>query len=631
VEESSWQLDLEQAISAANVPTLLMVLVQMTGDLRWLEPPYHPVRSSGLTDEESGGLPVAVQAEIRAAALEAILAWRRGTPVALPNPTPELLTRMLSVSMGESVPDEYGPMVAVELQGGDFDRDVPAAPPTGFSVLIIGAGVSGLCAAVLLQQAGIDYTIIEKNDRVGGTWWENRYPGCGVDTPNHLYSFSFAPHDWTRFYSLRCELEGYLEAVADGFGAHPHIRFRTEVRSASYDEAARAWTVVVDDGSGAQELRASVVISAVGGLHLPKLPDIPGLERFAGPSFHTSRWPDGLDLAGKRVGVVGTGATSMQVVPAIAGEVEHLTIFQRSPQWAAPFDKFQMPVPEPLRHLLREVPLYQRWYRIRLGWIFNDKVYPALRKDPAWTKPDRSVNAINDGHRRHFVRYMKKQLGERQDLLDDVVPDYPPFGKRMLLDNGWFRTLVRDNVTLVTEPIAEVVEDGVVTRSGEHHQLDVLVLASGFRAVQFLSGLDIRGRNGVALSDVWQGDDARAFLGLAVPGFPNFFCLYGPNTGTGHGGSYMFLAECQMRYIMSILRQMFADGIETVECRRDVYEEYNVRVDAQHAEMVWTHPKVETYYRNKRGRVVVTSPWRVVDFWHMTKHADLGDFATERL
>lgn len=621
---------LEQAIAVANVPTLLMVLVQMTGDLTWLDPPFRPVRPRGLTDDESGGLPEDVQRRVRAAALEAIIQWRAGRPVALPSPSDELLTRMLSVSMGEEVPPEYGPMIATELRGSEASfASLPIRPPDGFHVVIIGAGVSGLCAAVLFKEAGISFTIVEKNRWLGGTWWENRYPGCGVDTPNHLYSFSFAPHDWTLYFSMRDELQEYLESVATKYDLHPHIRFRSEVTSARYQEGRQRWTVDIETEGRADRLEADVVISAVGGLHHPKLPDIKGLDRFAGPAFHTARWPEGLSTAGRRVAVVGTGATAMQVVPAIAGDAAQVTIFQRSPQWAAPFDKFQVPVPEPLRYLIRTVPLYQRWYRIRLGWIFNDKVYPALQKDPDWPHPDRSVNVINDGYRRHFTRYIRQQLGDRQDLLPAVLPDYPPFGKRMLLDNGWYRTLTRDNVELVTDPIEEVVPDGLVTKSGRHHPADVLVLASGFHAARFLYGLDIRGRGGVSITEMWGEEDARAYLGLAIPGFPNFFCLYGPNTGTGHGGSLMFLTECQMRYIMSVLRQMFERDLGAVECRADVHDAYNRRVDEQHGRMVWTHPGMSTYYRNSRGRVVVTNPWRVVDFWHITREADLGDFITE--
>lgn len=626
---------LRTAIAMANIPTLLMVLVQLTGNLLWLENPYRPTRNTGIDDNDTGGLLKRIQAEIREAAYHSIRAWRAGRPVALPVPSEDLLVRMLSVSMGEPIPDEYGLLIAAELgidSGSPTTREKEdgAKPPARFNVIIIGAGVSGLCAAIKLHQVGISYTIIERNETVGGTWLENHYPGAGVDTPNHLYSFSFAQHDWSHYFSFRDELHAYLERIATEFAIRPHIRLQTEVVKAAYDESSQGWTVEVrGSGRTRETLRANVVISAVGAFNPPKIPNIKGWETFEGPCFHTARWPEGLDLKGKKVAIIGNGASAMQVVPAIADTVSHLSVFQRSPQWAAPFEKLHAPVPDPVRWLLREVPLYQAWYRLRLGWTFNDKVHASLQKDPSWTKQDRSINRTNEAHRQFFTRYIKSELGDRQDLLAKSLPKYPPFGKRMLLDNGWFRTLTKEHVDLVMDPIAEVRSDHVVTRSGTEYDADLIILATGFDVVRFLAPMEIRGRSGTTLQEEWDDDDARAYLGLAVPGFPNFFCLFGPNTGTAHGGSYVFIAECQMQYIMTLLKQMFAAGIGSVECRREVHAEYNERVDAANNAMIWTHPGMETYYRNSRGRVVYTNPWRIVDYWHMTRHAELNDYVLE--
>ena len=586
-----------------------------------------------MDDNPTGGLPVPIQDEIRAAAVDALIAWRAGKPVALPEPSDELLVRMLSVSMGEQVPPEYGPMIAWELGLRRASRDdggIEVDPPDGFNVLVIGAGVSGIAAAVKLQAAGIPYTVVEKHETVGGTWWENRYPGAGVDTPSALYSFSFAENDWSLYFALRDELHDYLERVATDFGVRPSIRFSTEVLEASYDEPAQGWTVRVRCGDGSIEtLRASVVISAVGAFSRPKMPAIPGLDQFEGPCVHTARWPDGLEVGGRRVAVIGNGASAMQVLPAIAEEAASVTAFQRSPQWAAPFDQFQTPVPEPVRFLAGEVPLYQKWYRVRSGWTFNDRIHPALQKDPSWPHPERAVNEINDRHRKFLTRYIESQIGDRPDLLEEVVPDYPPFGKRILLDNGWYRSLTRDDVRLVTEPIEEVRRDRVVTRSGAEHEVDVLVCATGFDVVRFLAPIEVRGRSGRSLRETWDDDDARAYLGTAVPDFPNFFMLYGPNTQAGHGGSLIGATEAQLHYIMDLLQRMFARGVGSVECRREVYDEYNQRVDEAHERMVWTHPGMSTYYRNSRGRVVVNTPFRIVDFWHMTRTADLDDYVVE--
>ena len=628
--ESGEEQRFAQAVAIANIPTLLMLLVQLTGELRWLEEPYRPIRPRGINDNDTGGLPQPIQNEIRAAALDAILAWRAGRPIAIPEPPPQLRLKMLSRAMAEEVPAEYDCIIAAELFP---EREEPAQKlpvPDGFEVIIVGAGVSGLCAAINLKRAGIPFTILEKSATVGGTWWDNRYPGAGVDTPNHLYSYSFAPYDWSKYYALRDELHAYLEYVADKFDLRSNIRFETEVKSANYDKQAQRWLVSVADAAGArQTLNANVVISAVGIFNPIKMPEIKGLDRFAGPCFHTARWPADLDLKSKRVAMIGNGASAMQIGPEIQNDVASLTIFQRSSHWVAPNPQFRLEIPQPLRFLMREVPLYRLWYRLRLGWTFGDRTHPALQKDSAWPNSDRSLNRINDSHRAYFTRYITSEIGERTDLLDQVVPQYPPFGKRMLLDNGWYRMLRNQRVKLVSDPILEILPDRIVTRDGSEHPADVLVVATGFDVLRFLTSFEARGRSRRTLREVWDDDNARAYLGTAIPDFPNFFCLYGPNLQPGHGGSIMFVIEMQMRYIMDLLRQMLQQRIGAVECRQEVHDAYNQQVDDAHANMVWTHPGVETYYRNERGRVVVNSPFKNSRFYEMTQAANLDDFLIE--
>jgi 4-hydroxyacetophenone monooxygenase len=619
-----------EAVAIANIPTLLMVLVQLTGELHWLEEPYRPQRARGMNDNDTGGLPEAIQAEVRQAALEAILAWRAGRPVAIPEPSPELRLKMLSRAVAEEVPTEYDPIIAADLPLAQNEVTERLPVPDGFKVLIIGAGVSGLCAAIKLQQAGIPFTILEKSAKLGGIWRDNRYPGAGVDTPNHLYSYTFAPYDWSMYFALRDELHAYLEHVADKFNLRPHIRFETEVKSADYDKETQRWKVAVQQADGSREtLTTNILISAVGIFNPIKLPDIKGLDRFAGPCCHTAEWPADVDLTGKHVAMIGNGASAMQVGPEIQHTVKSLTIFQRSPHWVAPNEQFRKPIPEALRFLLREVPLYRAWYRIRLGWTFGDRIHATLQKDPNWQYADRSLNKINDSHRAYFTQYIVSELGDRTDLLDLVVPTYPPFGKRMLMDNGWYRMLRNERVKLVADPIVEIGADRVITKDGSEYEADVLIIATGFDVLRFLTAFEARGRSGRSLREVWEDDNAKAYLGTTIPDFPNFFCLYGPNLQPGHGGSLIFVVEMQMRYIMDVLKKVLTQGLGAVECRQDVHDAYNERIDQAHANMVWTHPGMETYYRNARGRIVVNSPYRNTTFYEMTRTANLGDFVVE--
>ena len=620
---------LDEATAVANVPTLACMLVQLTGDAEWIHGRFVPSRTRGLEDNDDGGLSSEVQAEVRAAAAVELRKWFAGSPPALPEPPGALVREMMSVSLGEDIPADYIPMIRHELGlVTEAAGKGPAAVPPGFTALIIGAGISGLCAAIQLAKAGIPYTIVERSHELGGVWFENRYPGAACDVPSHLYSFSFAPYRWSRFFAGSREIHAYLSDVADRFAVRDQIRFGLEVIEARWDQTRSMWDADVrrDDGS-IETLSASMMVSGVGAFNKPRLPDVPGLDTFEGVSVHTARYPDaGLDLVGKSVVLVGNGASAMQVAPAIADQVAALTVVQRTPQWVAPFPKFGEAISAPLRRLLDEVPLYRRWYRLRLSWAFNDKLYDALTRDPEWNGGGKSINRINDAHRLGLTAYMEQELGEARHLLPKVLPDYPPFGKRMLLDNGWFRTRARPNVTHVAGAVVRATPTGVVTEDGIEHPADVIIWATGFDVVNLLAPMRVRGLGGVELHTEWDGDDARAYLGTVIPGFPNFFCLYGPNTQFGHGGSLISVLERQMHYVMSLLGQMFARGVATVDVRRDVYENYNRAVDDTHAHLVWSAPGVDGYYRNSKGRIVVNNPFRILEVWQRTETASLDDY-----
>ena len=616
-----------KALEDVSIPTLLLSCVHMSGDAGILDGPLRP---QGLfLNEVQGYMSEEDKAKARALALDAIRAWRdRGCPE--PEPVkPELLKRMMDWLVCESVPDEYVQMLLeeMELDGGDARAVKPVADradAAALPVLIIGCGMSGLLAAIRLQEAGFPYVVIEKNEGVGGTWWENSYPGARVDVGNHFYCYSFEPSDdWTEFFAQQPELQSYFQRVMDKHGVTKHVRWKTEVLGATWDDTKASWTVELSSG---ETIEARAVISAVGQLNRPFVPEIPG--RFDGPSFHTARWDHSVDLTGKRVVMIGAGATGFQVAPAIADRVGHLTVIQRSAQWMFPNPNYHAAVGPGMKWALRHLPFYGRWYRFLLFWPGCDKGLAAAKVDPAWEPQQRSVSEVNDFARMMFTEWIKSQLEDRPDLIDKVVPDYPATGKRTLQDNGsWLATLKRPNVELVRGGVARLEPDGVVDSHGVKHLADVVVFATGFRANDLLLPMKITGRGGADLRAHW-GTRPRAFLGMTVPGFPNFFMLYGPSTNLASGGSLIFHSECQVRYVAQCLQLLAERHAAAMEPRPERYDDWYARTQAEMRTMVWASPHIEhSFYKNADGEVNGLSPWRLVDYWSWTRTVNAEDYA----
>jgi 4-hydroxyacetophenone monooxygenase len=623
---------LAEAVRSGHVPSMLMVLFQLTGDRKWLSDPYRPTPARGLDDHPTGGLSEELQEEIRTAVVDAVTTWARGTPAAVPTPTGALLGEMASWCFADAVPDEYQDMMAVQMGFGEHpDTVVPVPDPerarrTDFSVAIIGAGISGMYAALRMREIGVPYVIIERADDVGGVWRENTYPGAGVDTPSDLYSFPFFHHPWSVYFARQAEVLQYLHDIADEFDLYPDIRFGTEVDAAEWSDDDQCWTLTVTSANGERSrLIASAVISAVGLFKEPSIPDLPGMDTFDGPIFHSSRWPDDLDLAGKRLAVVGTGASAMQIVPATADVASEVTVFQRTPQWIAPVPRYFHQVPADVHWLFEHMPYYRGWYRVRLGWTFNDTAHPSMQLDPEWEHLDRSSNRINDRHRRFFLQYIEQQLAERPDLLAKSVPAYPPYGKRLLMDNGWYDAIKKPGVELVDDGVAAITPTGLRTAGGDEYGCDVIALCTGFDTNRYLQPIEFHGRDGMRLHDMWEDDSSSAYLGVMTKNFPNLFFMYGPATNAG-GGSFLSLADSWLRCITALIREMVDSGAGAVVPKADVHDEYNRAMDAANERMVWSHPGMGTYVRNSRGRVTVNMPWRIVDYWHMTAYMSLAGF-----
>lgn len=637
------QLDRLKSIAAnANQPALTTALFQITGDRKWISEPFLPTRTKGLFRHDNGGLDADTLERFQHEAAEALDEYLATRHVAIPEPSTKQINDMMSACMGQTIPIEYADMQRFEMQHSAFTADtlaqaqeVPRFNSAGQSrleqntdvpVLIVGAGVSGLALASRLEQAGIRYEIIDKLDEIGGTWVLNDYPGSGVDVPSYLYSFSNYKHYWSTHFGKRDEVQSYMRNFSDAHGITQRIRFNTEALSADFDEDTGTWSTRVSGPDGGRTIRSRFFISAVGLLSKAAIPDFPGMDDYKGSVFHSTQWPEKLELTDKNVTVIGAGASSMQVVPAIANKVKSLKVVQRSPQWVAPADGYFEEVDDDVTLLMENLPFYHSWYRFRLSWAFNDKNYDALQRDPEWTDQSRSINAINEGHRKYFLNYIQQKLGDEPDLMEASTPDYPPFGKRMLLDNGWYDTLKMPHVELVTGSVKAFSSTGVILTDGTEIDSDVIVLCTGFQARKLIQPLAVNGAHNTTLKGVWGDDNAFAYMGMAVPEFPNLFIMYGPNTNPGHGGSFVFLAECQARYIIQAMQNWADSDALALDVRHDVHDLYNEAVDKQHAGMVWSHPGMSTYYRNAEGRVVATLPWRVVDYWKMTKHFESADY-----
>jgi cation diffusion facilitator CzcD-associated flavoprotein CzcO len=479
--------------------------------------------------------------------------------------------------------------------------------PTEVDVAIVGGGFSGLGAAIRLKQRGNDdFIVLERHGEVGGTWHANTYPGCACDVPSHLYSFSFAPNpDWSNTYSPQPEIGAYLRRCVDDFGVRDKIRLRNEVTAGEWNDDGRRWELETSGGP----VRARVVVGALGPLTEPKVPELPGLDRFEGATFHSARWDHDYELAGKRVASIGTGASAIQYVPAIQPLVERLHVFQRTPPWIVPHSS--RPITAPERWLYRRLPAAQRALR---GGIYVTRELLVL----GFVKDPRLMKVVERVARRH----MRRQISD-PELRGRVTPDYRIGCKRILPSNRWYPALGQPNVDLVTAGIREVRPRSIVDADGIEREVDAIVFGTGFQVTDMPGAKALRGRDGQLLNDVWHGSP-RAHLGATVPGFPNLFLLLGPNTGLGHS-SMVYMIESQINYMLDALRVMEERGIDTVDVRPDTVERYNRELDARMSETVWS-TGCASWYLDDTGRNATLWPdwtWR---FRQRTAHFDATEY-----
>ncbi|MDW3686338.1 NAD(P)/FAD-dependent oxidoreductase [Cupriavidus sp. CV2] len=481
--------------------------------------------------------------------------------------------------------------------------------PGADQIVIIGAGVAGMCMGIRLKQAGIDdFVILEKAGTVGGTWRDNTYPGCGCDIPSHLYSFSFAPKpDWSSAYSPQPEIHRYLQHCAERFGLLGHIHFGIEVTEARYDEGACLWQVSTGNGD---TIAARILVSGTGQLNRPLAPDIPGLDSFAGTAFHCARWRHDADLRGKQVAVIGNGASALQFIPRIAPEAGKLTVFQRSANWVLPRNGEAYTVEQQAR-FGRHHPWTARLHRWHL-YLQRELRFGRMQRDSG---RNRELETLA----RRYLAHMIADPALRAKL----TPDYPIGCKRILISDDFYQALKRPNVQVETTRIARVDADAVVTADGARHPADAIIFATGFDARSFLAPIRIHGRHGRTLADQWR-EDPEAYLGMTAPGFPNLFVLYGPNTNLGHN-SIIFMLECQARYVLQCIQACRSARFASMEVRPEVVTRFNQALQAAIGQTAWAG-SCSSWYKSASGRVINNWSSHATAYWWKTRKPDWGHF-----
>ena len=621
---------IRSAIDEASVPALLMSMIHMTGDLTLFEELPHPFMLIAM--DLQGAMSEADKKTVRERAFDVVRSYRdRGCPPPFV-PNPEQMRVMLDVMSAGQVTEEYLDYIAADLRFSDADQCGPvlrSSPEqrSEFPVVVVGCGEAGILAGIKLKHAGVPFTIVERQSGAGGTWRANRYPGCRVDIANQYYSYSFEPTDhWSHYYSEQPEILKYLNDVMTKHDIAPHVLFNTAVVGAKWDDESATWRVVTRSAGGAEEtLTARALICAVGQFSNAVIPDIQGVNRFRGPSFHTANWRDDVDLTDKRIAVIGAGASGFQLVPAIADITARVEVYQRTPQWMAPNVSYHEAIGAGAKWAIRHLPYYGRWLRFVSWWPLTDAAVERVTIDPDWDTGGKSCSASNHELREALIAWMQA-FTDDEELLAKVTPDYPPMGKRTLQDNGtWLKTLQRDDVELINDRIAEITCDGVTTADGVHRPIDVLVWATGFDVNHQLGPLNIQGLGGLELNTAW-GDSPYAYLGITVPGFPNFFCMYGPGTNAVNGTSIIYNSECQMRYITGCIDMVLAAGAASAMPRAEVCSDYDRRNQEWLKTMVYTHPAVVSYYQNSAGTVPTLYGGRIVDYWKWTNRPNPDDY-----
>jgi len=527
---------------------------------------------------------------------------------------------LMEIMSGEPLPDEEIPFRIEELAFGAFPRGVEWSDPDtveipdDFSVVIIGAGFSGVAMAIQLERLGIPYRVLERQAEIGGTWNWNRYPGARVDTTSFIYQFTFEKdHEWDEYFATQSQVKGYIDAVARKHGVRRRIEFSTTMTRAVFDEDASQWVLTAQKEGGEPEtIRASVVIAASGLFSTAKDLDLPGISEFEGEVFHTTDLTSDFDATRRRIAFLGNGSTGVQLMPELAPAAEKLYVFVRTPQWIGPMENYRERVPDGTKWLLKNFPGYWNWYRYeRILASLNAMRLQEL--DGRWQEGGGRVSEVNDKFTDILKTYMSEQLQGDERYLAMLTPDYPPYARRMIVDNGWYAALTRPNVELITGGVASLSAKGVVTADGTTVEVDTVIAASGFNVERYLWPAEYLGRDGRSIETLWRQTGPHAFLGMLVPGFPNLFIMYGPNSQP-RAGSTQSAIEQWVRYATRAVMRMIETSSRTVEVDESTAAKYNAAMDEAMDTLVWTQVGERNYYVGQNGRQFVNAPWTNAEY-----------------
>lgn len=603
---------LEKVVAGADPNVLRMALYQLTDDpdLAAMQPIMIPNWGGTM---QLFALSEADSATVRRKALDYL---SREQPQAGQTPTQEEAQKLMEMYAGERLNEAQSAFGYEELAFEDFSRAAnwtnrPADEKVKqFRVAIIGAGHSGIAAAAQLQRLGIPYTIFERQAAPGGTWLFNGYPGARVDVPSANYQFKFMTgYQWQSLFAPQRENLAYIQWCADQLGITPNTRCGVEVQAAHWEEDASKWRLTIATSDGATETHDfNVVISAAGLFSTPQPLAIPGIESFEGPAFHSTAWRHDIDLKGKRVGLVGNGSSGAQLMPQLVEEVGELYVFQRTPQWIMRADGYFASVPEQTKWLCENFPYYANWYSYS-GHRAVAKIRDMVVYDQDWIAQGGRINEKNDELRRLNSEYIEVKLSSRPDLIPHMIPDYAPWGRRLVVDSGWYDALTADNVTLVPQGIEKVVPHGVITSAGEEVALDALVLATGFQTTRYFFPVSYVGRGGMTLDKLWEKDGPRSYLALSMPYFPNLFTIYGAPNSQPFGGSMISWIEVWSRYVTQCIVRLIEDDMGSIECKVTAYDAYNDHLDAEEQRIIWSREGVGGYILTRDGRQFVNSPF----------------------